>query len=113
LQKSTEAADTTFEILGGQPSENHSDKMTVDYYYYYYYTCLTAFSRTTWVGLHHNGKPFWILLEQEMMGWQWHQLDQMQIICTSLQTDNHASTSPVSLYRQDALPAAEPKASKH
>jgi len=29
------------------------------------------------------------------MGWQWHQLDYMQIICTSLQTDNHASTSPV------------------
>jgi len=34
------------------------------------------------------------------MGWQWHQLDRMQIICTSLQTDNHGSTSP------DALPAA-------
>jgi len=29
------------------------------------------------------------------MGWQWHQLDHMQIICTSLQTDNHASTSPL------------------
>jgi len=27
------------------------------------------------------------------MGWQWHQLDHLQIICTSLQTDNHASTS--------------------
>jgi len=26
------------------------------------------------------------------MGWQWHQLDHMQIICTSLQTDNLAST---------------------
>ena len=26
-----------------------------------------------------------------MMGWLWHQLDHMQIICTSLQTDNHAS----------------------
>jgi len=22
-----------------------------------------------------------------MMGWQWHQLDYMQIICTSLQTE--------------------------
>jgi len=32
-------------------------------------------------------------MKQEMTGWQWHQLDQMQIICTSLQTDNHASTS--------------------
>jgi len=27
------------------------------------------------------------------MGWQWHQLDHVQIISTSLQTDNHASTS--------------------
>ena len=34
-----------------------------------------------------------ILLVQEMTGWQWHQLDHMQIICTSLQTHNHASTS--------------------
>jgi len=31
------------------------------------------------------------------MGWQWHHLDHMQIICTSLQTDNHASTSPLSI----------------
>jgi len=33
-----------------------------------------------------------------MMGWQWHQLDDMQIICTSLQTDNHASTPPFSFF---------------
>jgi len=50
-----------------------------------------------------HGKPFWIILEQEMMRWQWHQLDHMQIICTSLQTDNHASTSALSFYRPDAL----------
>jgi len=31
-------------------------------------------------------------MKQEMMAWQWHQLDITQIICTSLQTDNHAST---------------------
>jgi len=34
-------------------------------------------------------------VEQEMMGWQWHRLDHVQIICTSLQTDNHASTPPL------------------
>jgi len=45
-----------------------------------------------------------------MMGWQWHQLDHMQIICTLLQTDNHASTSPLSFYRLDALPAKSVKA---
>ena len=45
-----------------------------------------------------------------MMGWQWHQLDHMQIICISLQTDDHSSTSPLSFYRPDVLPAAQPKA---
>jgi len=47
------------------------------------------------------------------MAQQWHQLDHMQIICTSLRTDNHASTSPLSFYMLDALPAAQPTASKH
>jgi len=68
------------------------------------------FSWTTW---HQKGKPFWILLEQKMMGWQWHQLDHVQIIWTSLQTDNHSSTSPLSFYRPDALPAAQPIVPKH
>jgi len=30
-----------------------------------------------------------------MMEWQWHQQDHMQIICTKLQTDSHASTLSV------------------
>jgi len=42
-------------------------------------------------------------MKQEMMGW--HQLDHMQIICTLLQTDNHAGASPLSFYRPDALPS--------
>jgi len=72
----------------------------------------SLFSRTTWVSRHQKGKPFCILLEQ-MTGWQWHQLDHMQIICTSLQIDNHAHTSPFSFYRPDALPASQPTMSKH
>ena len=44
--------------------------------------------------------------------WQWYQLGRMQV-CTSLQTDNHASNPPLSFYRPDALPAAQPTASKH
>jgi len=60
-----------------------------------------------------KGKPFWVLLEIEVMGWQWHQLDHMQIICTSLQTDNLDSTSPLSFYRPDVLPATQPTVSKH
>jgi len=37
----------------------------------------------------------------------------MQIIYTSLQTDNYTSTSPPSFYRLDAFRAAKPTASKH
>jgi len=46
-------------------------------------------------------------VEQEMMGWQWHQLDHMQIICTSLQTDKHTSTSPLS-FLQAGCPSCCP-----
>jgi len=42
--------------------------------------------------------------------WQWNQLGHMQV-CTLLQTDNHTST--LLFYRPDALPAAQPAASKH
>jgi len=34
-------------------------------------------------------------------------------ICTSLQTDNHASIPPLSFHRSDALPATQPTVSKH
>jgi len=44
--------------------------------------------------------------------WQWHQLGHMQV-CTSLKTDNHARTPPLSFYRPDALPVAQPTVSKH
>jgi len=36
-------------------------------------------------------------------GQQLHQLDHMQIICTSFQTDDHASTSSLSFYRPNAF----------
>jgi len=37
-------------------------------------------------------------MKQEMMGWQWHQLDHMRIICTALQTDNHANTLSLNFF---------------
>jgi len=58
-------------------------------------------------------KPSWILMKKEMMGRQWHQLDYMQVTCTLVQADNHASTSALNFYRPDALPDAEPTVSKH
>jgi len=38
--------------------------------------------------------------------WQWHQLGRMQA-CTSLHTDNHASTSPLS-FLQARCPSCHP-----
>ena len=34
-----------------------------------------------------------------MIGWQWHQLNHMQVICTSLQIDNYTNTSSLSFLR--------------
>jgi len=38
--------------------------------------------------------------------WQWHHLGHMQV-CTSLQTDNHASTPPLS-FLQAGCPSCRP-----
>jgi len=46
-------------------------------------------------------------------GVQWHQLDRIQTICTTLPTDNHTSTSSLDFYRLDALHDAQPTVSKH
>jgi len=62
---------------------------------------------------HQKGELFWIVLKQEMMGWQCHQLDHVQIICTLLQTDNHTNSSPFS-YLQTGCPSCHPTiCSKH
>jgi len=51
-------------------------------------------------------------MQQEMTGWQWHQLDHIQIICTSLETDNYTSNSSLNFYRPDALPDTQPAVSE-
>jgi len=75
---------------------------------------LTAFiSRTTWVSRHQKGRPFWILLKQEMMGGSgisW-------TICKSIAPHSRHITMPVPhhsiFYGPDALPDAQPTVSKH
>jgi len=63
-----------------------------------YYTRLTAlFSGTTWVSWYQKGKINLDFTEARDSEWQWHQLDHMQV-CTLLQTDNHASTPPLSFF---------------
>jgi len=65
------------------------------------------------VSRYHKGKTSLDFNEARDSEWQWHQLDHMQV-CTSLQTDNHAGTPPLSFfYRPHAFPAAQPTASKH
>jgi len=60
-------------------------------------------SRTTQVSRYQKGKTNVDFTEARDSEWQWHQLSHMQV-CTSLQTDNNASTPPLSFYRPDALP---------
>jgi len=63
--------------------------------------------RTTWEGWHWNGETNLDFNEASNDGVAVCSLDHMQIICTSLQTDNHTSTSSLSFYRPDALPNSQ------
>jgi len=49
---------------------------------------------TYWVSRYQKGKTNLDFTEARDSEWQWHQLGHMQI-CTSSQTDNHASTPPL------------------
>jgi len=63
-------------------------------------------SSTTQVSRYQKGKTNLDFIEARDTEWQWHQLDHMQI-CTSLQTDKHASTHHSIFYRPDVFPAAQ------
>jgi len=67
------------------------------------------FSGTSQVSQYQKGKTNLDFTEARDSEWQWHQLGHMQV-CTLLQTDNRASTPPL---QADALPVAQPTASKH
>jgi len=40
-------------------------------------------------------------MKQEIIRWQWHRLDHMQILYTSLWTNNHASTSSLNFLQAE------------
>ena len=63
-------------------------------------------SGTTQVSRYQKGKTDLDFTEARDSEWQWHQLDHMQV-CTSLQTDNHASTPPLS-FLQAGCPSCRP-----
>ena len=64
------------------------------------------FSVTTRVGRYQKGKTNLDFTEARDSEWHWHQLGHMQV-CTLLQTDNHASTSPLS-FLQAGCPSCRP-----
>jgi len=65
------------------------------------------------VSRYQKGKTNLDFTEARDSEWQWHQLGHMQD-CTSLQTDNHASTPPLSFFtgRMPSLPPNSVKALK-
>jgi len=66
---------------------------------------------TTRVSRYRKGKTNLDFTEARDSEWQWHQLGHMQV-CNSRQTTTPAPHHSV-FYRLDALPAAQPTASKH
>jgi len=70
--------------------------------------------RMTWESQHHkNTKPFSILIlvTQEIMGWEWHQLDHMQIICTRFRQVTMAAPQHSVFHGMDVLPNSQSTAS--
>jgi len=67
---------------------------------------------TAQVSQYQKGKTSQDFTDARDSEWQWHQLGYM-LVCTLLQTDNHASTPPLSFYWPDAFPVAQPTASNH
>jgi len=63
-------------------------------------------SGTTRVSRYQKGITYLDFTEARDSEWQWHQLGHMQVF-TSLQTDNHASTPPLSFFT-DRMPFLSP-----
>jgi len=59
-----------------------------------------------WVSRYQKGKTNLDFTEARDREWQWHQLGRMHV-CTSLQTDNHASIPPLS-FLQAGCPSCHP-----
>jgi len=59
------------------------------------------------VSQYQKGKTNLDFTEARDSEWQWHQLGRVQV-CTSLQTDNHASTSPLLFFLQAECPSCRP-----
>jgi len=59
------------------------------------------------VSRYKKGKTNQDFTEARDSEWQWHQLGRMQV-CTSAQTDNHASTPLLKFFLQAGCPSCRP-----
>ena len=86
----------------GQPSDRGWLKNRTGTYDTHTHTFNGPFSGTTRVGRYQKGKTNLDFTEARDSEWRCHRLGHMQV-CTSLQTDNHASTSPLSFLQAGCL----------
>ena len=91
-----------------QHSEGCEDDSTIDFHTRTH-TFNGPLSGTTRVSRYQKGRTNLDFTEARDSEWQWHQLGHMQV-CNSFQTDNHASTPPLSFFtdRMPFLPPNQP-----
>ena len=93
-------------FLTHSQTHTHSHTNTHTYTNTHTHTFNGPFSGTTQVSRYQKGKTYLDFTEARDSEWKWHQLGHMQV-CTSPQTDNHASTSPLS-FLQAGCPSCCP-----
>ena len=98
-----------FSVMWVLPSISCLEILVFEMTYYmstYLHPFNGPFSGTTRVSRYQKGKTSLDITEASDSEWQWHQLGHMQV-CTSLRTDNHASTLPLS-FLQARRPSCHP-----
>ena len=93
-------------VYNGSCLRDSSDAACGYYYCTHTHPFNGPFSETTQVSQYQKGKTNLDFTEARDSGWQWHQLGHMKV-CISLQTDNHASTPPLS-FLQAGCPSCRP-----
>jgi len=86
--------------------DTHTHTLTHTHTHTHTHPFNSLWSGTTQVSRYQKGKTNLDFTGARDSAWQWHQLEHMQV-CTSLQTDNHAVTPPLS-FLQAGCPSCRP-----
>ena len=95
-----------YQLVTGRQTHNNSKCRTSVASHTHTHPFNGPLSGTTRVSRYQKGKTSLDFTEARDSEWQWHQLGHMQV-CTSLQTDNHTSTPPLS-FLQAGCPSCRP-----